>query len=273
MRNSVRLTLMLVAVSCLASAGRAADRPEGTLVTDQAVLASMGFTPDAIVYIAPEGALPTPQNYGNADPIQQEASGVDFRGRVSTYAYGTGTGGGDVAFTGGDIFADALLQLPSGSIWENTRLWVNDTNAAADMAFFLFRSCLPAAGPGAPVNTNMATATSTGATGDQSFVIALPAGTVIDNNACFYWVRVRFDAAGLILRKARSQYRLQVSPAPATATFNDVPATSGQFRFVEALVKAGITAGCGGGNFCPNDPITRGQMAVFLSTALGLQWP
>jgi len=26
----------------------------------------------------------------------------------------------------------------------------------------------------------------------------------------------------------------------------------------------GVTAGCGVGNYCPNDPVTRAQMAVFL---------
>lgn len=67
-------------------------------------------------------------------------------------------------------------------------------------------------------------------------------------------------------------WKRTVSPGPATATFTDVPTTSGQFKFVEALVAAGVTAGCGGGNFCPNDPVTRGQMAVFLASALGMQF-
>jgi hypothetical protein len=67
-------------------------------------------------------------------------------------------------------------------------------------------------------------------------------------------------------------YKLQVSPAPATATFNDVPLDSPQFQFIEALAASGITAGCGGGNYCPNNPLTRGQMAVFLAKALGLQF-
>jgi hypothetical protein len=69
------------------------------------------------------------------------------------------------------------------------------------------------------------------------------------------------------------RYKLQVSPAPASATFGDVPTDHPFFRFVEALAASGITAGCGGGNFCPNDPITRGQMAVFLAAALGLHFP
>ena len=45
------------------------------------------------------------------------------------------------------------------------------------------------------------------------------------------------------------------------------------FQHVEALATSGITAGCGGGNFCPDHPLTRGQMAVFLAKALGLHWP
>jgi hypothetical protein len=42
--------------------------------------------------------------------------------------------------------------------------------------------------------------------------------------------------------------------------------------FVQALVDAGITSGCGGGNFCPEAPLTRGQMAVFLAIGLGLHF-
>jgi len=67
-------------------------------------------------------------------------------------------------------------------------------------------------------------------------------------------------------------YKLQVSPAPAAPTFNDVLPNHPQFQFIEALAASGITAGCGGGNYCPNNPLTRGQMAVFLAKALGLHW-
>ena len=65
----------------------------------------------------------------------------------------------------------------------------------------------------------------------------------------------------------------EVRPASGTATFNDVPTNHPQFQFIEALADSGITVGCGGGNFCPDSPLTRGQMAVFLSKALGLYWP
>jgi len=75
------------------------------------------------------------------------------------------------------------------------------------------------------------------------------------------------------LEAARIYYKLQVSPAPATPTFTDVPTSHVFFRFIEALAAWGITGGCGGGAFCPDSPVTRGQMAVFLATALGLHFP
>ena len=57
---------------------------------------------------------------------------------------------------------------------------------------------------------------------------------------------------------------LLVSPAAVGQTFNDVPQDHWAFPFIEELADRGITAGCGAGNFCPNDEVTRAQMAVFL---------
>ena len=59
-------------------------------------------------------------------------------------------------------------------------------------------------------------------------------------------------------------------PACTTPMFTDVPASSPFCRWVEELARRGVTSGCGGGNYCPSAPITREQMAVFLSVAFGL---
>ena len=67
-------------------------------------------------------------------------------------------------------------------------------------------------------------------------------------------------------------WRRTVSDPPSSATFADVPTDHQFFQGIEALYASGITAGCGGGNFCPNNPVTRGQMATFLAKALGLHW-
>ncbi len=67
-------------------------------------------------------------------------------------------------------------------------------------------------------------------------------------------------------------WKRQVSPAPSVATFTDVPTTSPFFQYVEALYDTGIIAGCGGGNYCPTNPVTRGQMAVYMAKLLGLHY-
>jgi hypothetical protein len=54
-------------------------------------------------------------------------------------------------------------------------------------------------------------------------------------------------------------------PACTGTVFPDVPCTGGIFDpWIEDLAGQGFTGGCGGGNYCPGDPVTRAQMAVFL---------
>ena len=53
-------------------------------------------------------------------------------------------------------------------------------------------------------------------------------------------------------------------PPPCTGVFPDVPCSLVFAPWIEALAAAGITTGCGGGNFCPENLVTRRQMAVFL---------
>jgi hypothetical protein len=54
-------------------------------------------------------------------------------------------------------------------------------------------------------------------------------------------------------------------PPPATGTvFNDVSTGTFAAAWIEELSALGITAGCGNGNYCPDDPVTRAQMAAFL---------
>jgi hypothetical protein len=59
-------------------------------------------------------------------------------------------------------------------------------------------------------------------------------------------------------------------PACVTPTFSDVPCASVFARWIYDLVARGITGGCGGGQYCPAQSATRGQMSVFLVTTFGL---
>ena len=57
---------------------------------------------------------------------------------------------------------------------------------------------------------------------------------------------------------------------PSAPMFADMPASNGFCRWVEELARRGISAGCGGGNYCPAAAVSRGGMAVFLVTTYGL---
>ncbi len=58
---------------------------------------------------------------------------------------------------------------------------------------------------------------------------------------------------------------------PAAPYFTDVTAAHPFFKFIQKMKQLGITSGCTASAYCPNDPVTRGQMAVFIVRArLGL---
>jgi hypothetical protein len=61
------------------------------------------------------------------------------------------------------------------------------------------------------------------------------------------------------------------SPAACVAgqeVFADVPSTSPFCRWIEELADRGVVAGCGGNNYCPANPVSRDQMAVFVLRTL-----
>ena len=58
--------------------------------------------------------------------------------------------------------------------------------------------------------------------------------------------------------------------ATSGISFTDVPASHPFALSINRLATAGITSGCGNGRFCPEDPVTRAQMAAFIVRAFGL---
>ena len=149
------------------------------------------------------------------------------------------TGGGSFQW-----FDAALADLPAGAELQGLELEGCDTNAAEHMAVFLFRRTSPS-GPLAVVHS---VTTGDAATPGCAFFGGdsnIPAGVFVDNLNQAYFVRVELSAADSTtsLGAVRLYYRLRVSPAPAAATFSDVPTSHGFFRFVEALAASGITGG------------------------------
>ncbi len=66
----------------------------------------------------------------------------------------------------------------------------------------------------------------------------------------------------------KAKYGLCYTPPSCTVqVFTDVPCSSGFAPWINELVAEGITGGCGTGIFCPQNPVRRDQMAVFLLKA------
>jgi hypothetical protein len=164
----------------------------------------------------------------------------------------------------------AGVTLPSGSRITQLELEACDEDPASKVSFSLRRHPVPMQAAVPIVNNG-----STGIADTPGCdVFPVVADHTVDNQANSYVAEVS-AAPGTNVRfgAVRVGYQLQVSPAPSTATFSDVPTSHAFFQFIEALAASRITAGCGDGKFCPDDPVTRGQMAVFLATALGLSFP
>ena len=170
----------------------------------------------------------------------------------------------------------APLQLPSGAQIQYVDLYYSDGDSTYDATAKILAAT--GSGPSNPVafNTIGNIASSSGSSGQGYAASAVFAYTV--NNDVQYdggaqlFVQVTLPSTAIGFKAVDIWWTRQISPAPATATFADVPTNHPYFRVIEALAASGITSGCGGNNFCPNGTVTRQEVAKFLVRALGLYW-
>ena len=219
-----------------------------------------------------ETSIPGEQDYGTSSDVVYTAFAHDFGLFQGTAAAMNGVTAGLVCGTGSCGWLGGA-QLPSGVQILGVELSACDGDAAQQVQFALFRSPKVPAGPTVLVGF---TGTGTTATpGCTTFTATLATPHTVDNSANVYIMDVvESPGTNIEWNQFRIRYRRQVSPAPATATFGtDVPTSHPFFQYVEALAASGVTSGCGAGSYCPDQAVTRGQMAVFLSKALGLHFP
>jgi hypothetical protein len=80
---------------------------------------------------------------------------------------------------------------------------------------------------------------------------------------------VRRDQMAVFLLKG--EHGSNYVPPDCAGMFGDVTCPSTFANWIEQLANEQITGGCGGGNYCPANPNTRGQMAVFITKTFHLQ--
>jgi hypothetical protein len=147
----------------------------------------------------------------------------------------------------------------------------NATVTRAQMAVFLLKSRFGASYLPPPATGTVFADVPAGG-GTSPFIENLAAlgvtGGCGNNNYCPGTAATRAQMAVFLLKTYGGP---AYNPPPCvTPTFNDVPCSSGFAKWIEELARRGIATGCGNNNFCPHDLVTRGQMAVFVVTTLGL---
>jgi hypothetical protein len=83
-----------------------------------------------------------------------------------------------------------------------------------------------------------------------------------------------FCPDGTVTRSQMSVFLMVARGFPPAAcppsSFADVSQSSPFCGWINQVAAKGVTAGCGGGNFCPESLVLRGQMSVFLATTFGI---
>ncbi len=263
-KSLVSVTLMISALAAVVEGGGRQYGPEDV---GPGELTTMGFASGEAYGITAPTAYVIP-------PVALAPAGLSQSLIFSMDGY--------VSARSGDSYREFLcpVYLPTGALIDSLKVMVFDGDDGGRIELdWLKWAC-----SGSDACT--ASTTASLATGD----VETPGYSVLDTGSLgetwrnsesgsgvvnYSFLRVVFSLSSphLSLGPMVIWYRLQVSPAPATATFTDVPTDHWAFPFVEALAASGITAGCGGGNYCPDSPITRAEMAVYLAAALGLHWP
>ncbi len=170
----------------------------------------------------------------------------------------------------------APLLLPTGAKLIYLDLYANDTNASANIRAYVQKIYGESLSPMAPSYAPIASVSSSGSAGYGYFPSSAVSHTVNNNsrydaNGGKYFIEIAFESdTGLSTSGVDVWWQRQVAPAPATPTFSDVPTTHIFYQYVEALKASGITTGKTLTTFAPDEAVTRGQIAAFLSRALGL---
>ena len=220
-------------------------------------------------------AQEVPKTYGTTHTSYQRIGVTEFLPLDSSMTYS------DLLFqentysrypTNGNAFGAfaATPHLPSGALVTDVEFDWCDHSADSNILLLVVSTNYTG-----QITQFPATTASTGSSGCSYTVATLAPPFQVDNNEnqLILEVQIPTTDGSMSISGAIVRYQLQVSPAPATATFPDVPTGDPGFQYVEALAASGVTGGCGGGLYCPDNPVTRRQMAIFLAKALGLQFP
>jgi hypothetical protein len=109
------------------------------------------------------------------------------------------------------------------------------------------------------------------ATSNLSWLI-INAGSGVGNGSISFITGANYGTAQMASISLPDKHAANVMQAgsPTSQLFNDVPSSDPYFDYVSLMNTDGITAGCSTtpSLYCPNTPVTRAQMSVFIVAAI-----
>jgi hypothetical protein len=260
MRSSPGIGRLILAAVAWTSAFSAVfgQEPHGV-----AAAGGNGLQPKIVSRETAEG----PRTYGTTTTSALTLSASVFVPNDSSTNWTFSLVNGGQYITSGHPFLGHGINLPEGVLVTKIELDGCDNDNAGSIRMWVAKCSV--GGPCIDVESIGTQTVDTPGCGRFPLTLATP--FTIDNlNNSYYAYVSTSGGSNASFFAVRIYYQLQLSPAPLTATFSDVSTSHPYFRAIEALAASGITTGCGGGNFCPDQNVTRGEIAKFLANALGL---
>ena len=178
-------------------------------------------------------------------------SGVSGSGGVYTVGVGTGSGDGTIRL---DLLDDNSILDPYSNPLGGPS--AGDGNFTSGEVYTVVKSSTFADAPISYWSYNFI---------ERLFKAGITSGCLPD--PLIYCPDNTVTRAQMAVFLVRALHGSGFTPPAAVGLFADVLPGAFAANFIEQLAADGITSGCGGGNYCPNQPVTRAQMAVFLVRA------
>lgn len=209
-----------------------------------------------------------------ADRFVNEISGAALRYVASGYYHRPATET--------DAVYQASFTLPQGAAlcWLNLYAYDNDATAAISVSIKEFSGYGDDATPTITYRESVTSSDAT--TSHYGYTSTFTECRTINNDVRYgggaqYTLELTMPtiatATNLRIKAVDLWWFRHIAPAPTTATFTDVPTSHWAYQSVEALRASGVTTGTSPTTFNPTGTVSRAEMAVFLSRALGLGWP
>jgi hypothetical protein len=226
---------------------------------------------DAMALGAP-GQKGTRPEYGTTDGTTVNVYSYAFQG-MDPYLDQISDDGNAFRYfrAAGSGFLIAPVNVPSGVVIDYVE-FSNCINTAGDLFLALWDATYGQGSVAGTLVDTVSTAAGCGVDGTYNINYLVPSNYGNPLTLFLLW-SATYDGTTKFNDVTIGYHRV-VSPAPGSPSFLDVPLSDPAFQWIEALVASGITVGCGDGTiYCPDNPVTRRQMAVFLAKGFGLHWP